>query len=74
MRKLVRNIFRMENNILSKIISSRKSLINSLKEWRPERSSESAIQLIFYKCDTKGLKGKTIKELISSLSHREKDE
>jgi hypothetical protein len=42
--------------------------------WRPERSADSAIELIFYKINTKGLKGKTINELISSLSNREKKE
>jgi hypothetical protein len=43
---------------------SRKALINRLKEWRPEISTDSAIELIYFKINTKGLKGKTIKELI----------
>ena len=46
-------------------------MINRLKEWRPDRSTVSAIDLIFYKINTKELKGNTIKELVSSLSNEE---
>jgi hypothetical protein len=49
-------------------------MISKLKEWRPEVSTDSAIEMIYYKINTKGIKGKTIKALISSLSSEEKQE
>ncbi len=71
---MVRDFFKMENDLVSQLVSSRKDLINRLKEWRPEGSTDPAIELIFYKVSSNGLKGKTIKELISSLSNGEKVE
>jgi hypothetical protein len=68
MTKLVRDVIRMENDLVSELISSRKAQINRLKEWRPEGSIAAAIDLIFYKSNTKGINGKAIKELVLPIS------
>ena len=59
---------------MNELVASRKALINRIKEWRPERDFDPAIESIFYKANKKGLKGKTINELISSLFNREGEE
>ncbi len=59
---------------MNELVASRKTLINRIKEERPERELDPAIELIFYKANTKGVKGKAINELISSLFNREREE
>ena len=73
MTKLMRDIFRLENDLMNELVKSRTALINRLREWKPERSADSTVNLIFYKIKTKGLKGNSITSLISSLSKGDKE-
>jgi hypothetical protein len=55
---------------MNELVTTRKALINRLKQRLPEGS----VELIFYKTNTKGLNGKAINELLSSLSKGDKEE
>ena len=69
---MLRDVIRMENDLINEIVKSRKALINKLREWRPESDADPVVERIFYKANTKGLKGKGINKLISSLSQGKK--
>ncbi len=70
---MVRDVFRMENDLINELVKSRKALVNKVREW-PESDADPVVERIFYKANTKGLKGKGINELISSLSQGKKEE
>ena len=70
---MLRDVFRMENDLINEIVKSRKALINKLREW-PGSKADPVVERIFYEANTKGLKGKGINELISSLSQGNKEE
>ncbi len=71
---MLRDVFRMENDLINELVKSKKTLINKLREWRPESNADPVVERIFYKANAKGLKGKGINELISSLSQTKKEE
>ncbi len=50
----------MEIDLVKQLTSSRKAIIKRIKEWRPKESTDSAIEMIFFKANTKGLKGNAI--------------
>ena len=69
---MLRDVFRMENDLINELVKSRKALVNRLREW-PESDADPVVERIFYEANTKGLKGKGINELISSLSQGKKE-
>ena len=71
---MLRDVFRMENDLINELVKRREALVNKLREWRPESDADPVVERIFYEANTKGLKGKGINELISSLSQGNKEE
>ena len=70
---MLRDVFRMENDLINELIKSRRTLVDKLRE-RLGSEADPVVESIFYEANTKGLKGKGINELISSLSQGKKEE
>jgi hypothetical protein len=69
-RKTIGDIIRAENDLISQLNASRKVLIDKIKLEKPDKHGNSSIESFFLNADPKGLKGKHIKEYISSLSDK----
>ncbi len=59
----MRHLFAIENDIINRLIANRREMIEKSKEWKLGESSK-VIDEIYFKKNTKGLRGRDMKELV----------